>query len=301
MMEAIHAIGLSLLIFRVLPEIDVARGIMVLSATCMLPCILKPMCSTNKIGQGSCTSVCGKMAEMIFDLLACLAQMSAIPILVLTHFYIRGEIFAQDNLKIVEAALALFLCSFSSWENYIDDRFCGQLSQTNSLHIWMLGIKFDLQESRPVIFTLAAVIKTGIAFCMAYFLKDEMVSFDLSQVISTLSNQSNDVRLNTSIIILTVSAFIGYYTAYTACKLQMQRVSFSLPLLLATPAAVAIVYFDCKYNFLETVSHETRECGTGILEIWWHMPVAFGWLLSVYWVSRHIWFPSQGRLAKVEK
>lgn len=300
-MEGLHCVGLSLLVFRVLPGIDVVRGVMILSCTCMLPSILKPICSSTKNSQEKCSSVLGKMVEFLLDLIATLAQLSAIPVVVLFEYYINEWEFAKDHMKIVELSSALFLCSFSWWENFIDDRFCGALKDTNALQIAMLGLKFDLQECRPMLFTLAAPVKAAVCASLAYFLRDPEIIFNLGEAIKSLSDQTHDIRLNTSIVVLVLSAFAGHYTAYTACKLQMQIVSYSIPLLLSTPTAVAIVYFDCQYNFLSVVSQEVRSCDSDFLHLWWHLPLSALWFISVYWIGRHIWYPTQERLAKSEK
>ncbi|XP_021367706.1 uncharacterized protein LOC110459670 isoform X2 [Mizuhopecten yessoensis] len=300
--EGLHSVGLSLLTFRVLPEIDVVRGIMLLSCTCITPSLLKPMCSSS---QNTNMSTVGKISVFSFDMLSSLMQMSAIPVVVLTEYYINHNNFAENSVKIVEVIAALFLCSFSYWENFVDDRFCGTLSNTNKLQILMLGLKFDLQESRPILYALAAPVKVLITGTLAFYLDDQETKLEWDQFLTFFELLGKEPKLLVAVtftLMLALSAFIGHFVAYTTCKLQMQIVSFSVPLLLSTPVAVCALYNDCQTHFLlEISSYENRTCDADLLDTWWHLPVAAGWLISVYWIGRHIWFPCQPRLAQLEK
>ncbi|XP_060077330.1 uncharacterized protein LOC132556893 [Ylistrum balloti] len=299
--EVLHSIGLSILAFRILPEIDVVRGVLLLSGTCMVPSIIKPLCSSTKNPKMRFKSTIGKMFVFLFDLLAAIGQLSAIPVVVLFGYYMDNRTFVEDNKKIAELMFALLLCSLSYWENFIDDRFCGTLKETNKLQIAMLGLKFDLQECRPMLYAVATpakIITTGI---VAFLYLEQDKYLELKWAFDIIFGRTDENSLTyTSVACLILSAYIGHYIAYTACKLQMQIIAYSVPLLLSTPIAVVILFLDCEYGFLINVSNEDRTCDGAFLEYWWHLPVAAGWLISVYWIGRHIWFPCQDRLAKLE-
>ncbi|XP_033731954.1 uncharacterized protein LOC117321593 [Pecten maximus] len=301
--EGLHSLGLSLLAFRVLPEIDVVRGTLLLSCTCIVPSILKPMCSSTRNTKNRCTSTAAKICMFILDLCAALIQISAIPVVVLTEYYINNKSFDGNEGKVAELIFALFLCSFSYWENFVDDRLCGGLKETNKFHILILGLKFDLQECRPVLYTVAAAVKILITSLLAFYLDEEKKDFNfrvLSNFFDLLGTEPKLLLAIPAVVSLALSSFIGRFVAHTACKLQMQIVSYSIPLLLSTPIAVCILYNDCQTHFLLDISLEDRTCDADLLDTWWHLPVAAAWLLSIYWVARYIWFPSQPRLAKFD-
>ncbi|XP_033733062.1 uncharacterized protein LOC117322317 [Pecten maximus] len=301
LVEMLHSIGVSILAFRILPELDVVRGVLLLSCTCMVPSILKPLCSSTKNPKMRYKSSVGKMFEFLLDVLAALGQLLAIPVVVLYEYYIDNRAFVEDNRKILELALALFLCSLSYWENFIDDRFCGALKETNKLQIAMLGLKFDLQECRPIVYVVATPMKIAVTVVVAFLYLEQDRHLELQWAFDIMLGRTDESSLNyTSVACLILSAYIGHYIAYTACKLQMQIMSYAVPLLLSTPVAVAILYLDCEYNFLINVSNEDRTCDPAFMDTWWHLPAGAGWLITVYWVGRHIWFPYQDRLAKLE-
>ncbi|XP_060081250.1 uncharacterized protein LOC132560604 [Ylistrum balloti] len=297
--EGLHSVGLSLLIFRVLPEIDVVRSILLLSCACITPSILKPFCSSTKDSNTQRKSKAGEMFTFVFDILAALIQISVIPVIVLTDYYINNAHFAENDWKIVEMGFALILCSLPYWENFVDDRFCGALNETNSLQILILGLKFDLQECRPVLYAIAAPIKILITGLLAFYLNEQEYRSDLQFL--SLFTEVWSTELFTDIpIVLALSAFVGHFVAYTACKVNMQIFSFAVPLLVSTPLAAYILYADCQSHVLPGIFKEERICDGDLLKTWWHLPIAGGWLISVYWIGRHIWFPSQPRLSNLE-
>ena len=290
-LEGAHGVGVALLVFKVLPVLDAIGGILLLSATCIVPGFLK-LTSVGKIYTTSSKPL--RVLKFIVDMVACVFQLSAIPLVVLLGYFPSNH-FTGENIAIV--SVTMVLCSLSWWENYLDNKISTKDVHTSSI---MLSIKFDLQESRQVLFMLSSIIKVGVVVLTAYYLQPDALSFDLGEAVDTLQDQSGHITLNTSILVLTLTAAVGYYASYTACKLQMQVLSFTVPHLLATPLAVAVLYMDCREEFLNTVSQEDRLCKIDYSDNWWHLLMGVGWWVSLYWIARHVWFPTQKRLAKIE-
>ena len=97
---------------------------------------------------------------------------------------------------------------------------------------------------------------------------------------------------------------VCYYLSYIACKLWMQRLSFSLPLILSAPCAILVFLLDKNYNFLHAVTEVTGNDNGGFSDLTsdWKKLVAGGvWFLSLMLLTRYVWFPRQSRLAKFEK
>ncbi|XP_052792125.1 chitin synthase chs-2-like [Mya arenaria] len=98
-----------------------------------------------------------------------------------------------------------------------------------------------------------------------------------------------------------ISSSLTTYFGSTACKLCMQLMGFSLPLMLILPVSVAFIVLQCVYQFLPTgvfiwVGVETGS-NTWILHLAW---LGVVWLSEVYIVS-HIWFPSNGRMERIDR
>ncbi|KAK3106192.1 hypothetical protein FSP39_014652 [Pinctada imbricata] len=304
--ECLHSIGLSLLVFRVLPKLDYIHGLMILSATCLLPSILKPICSQDSGGSKTCSSKLWRVCIFILDLIAIFIQISAVPVTILadhTKYSLadhEGKISNLADLEIAELVGALVLVSFSWWENFVDDRLCGRKGHTNSVQQGMLQIKFDLQESRSYIFMFVGFVKI-VATCVTAWLlqfNEGHLSIDFSDIFDAMGKKGLEGD-NLYLMLLALCSYLGYYIAYTACKLKMQAISFCLPLILSTPVAVLVMANDCE-EFFSNTNDIVGECHDLKIE-WYHYLIGLGWLVSVYWIGRYIWAGKQERLAKVER
>ena len=308
-MECAHSVGLSYLVFRYLGEMDAARGIMVMSATCILPSIIKPFFAKDDVsGRSGCNRFFKKITAFVADLVAIIAQISVIP-LIINYGFLHEPSDKWD--KVLEIVFCLLLCSFSWWENFMDDRAFG--TSRGRLQQFILQIKFDLQEGRPFVTFITSMFKIGITIMMAYLLRGDL-DFDVSAAAAALSKPQYENSLNlksysysyikdyTSVMCITIGSYVAYYIAYTICKLRMQIVSFSLASLLSTPVAVGIVFLDCHYSgILSPFTEEELHCFRKDTEHWYHYLMGFFWLMSTYWIARYIWYPNQERLAKVDR
>ncbi|XP_012941255.1 chitin synthase chs-2 [Aplysia californica] len=110
------------------------------------------------------------------------------------------------------------------------------------------------------------------------------------------------------LIVQIASSGLCYYFARLACKLCMQRISFAIPLSLATPVSVAIIITMCYVDnsLLELMPGFLKwTCTEGNGErrwLIWHLGLGFGlWWASQLWVTRYIWTPRAPRLAFTER
>lgn len=315
--EILHSIGLCLLVFHLLPGLGTIQGIGLLSAAVIIPSFLKPLFSNiaNNNESESSKLVMRNVFCVVLDILAFFVQLSSIPTLIVqkikpgndssdnaTDMGVKDDFVVETSLESVKIVGAMLLCSLSWWENFIDDKACGM--KNGSLKQAFLKLKFDLQESRPYICIIVSFFKIVTSFVFAYLLMHDSLSIDISNHFNTIENYS-DGKSYSAILFLILSGYLGYYLAYTVCKLQMQKLSFSIPCLLSTPLAMGIVSLECKseYKYLWAVSNHTlsTSCEYDLEAPWFSIPLAALWFLSFYWVGRHIWFPTQERLAKVER
>jgi hypothetical protein len=81
--ETAHSFGVSIFVFRVLPKLDVARGILLMNAVCTVPCLLKLFLSkTNRHS----ISAFKRLIIFIFDAVALLMQCSVFGIVYASKF-----------------------------------------------------------------------------------------------------------------------------------------------------------------------------------------------------------------------
>lgn len=85
----------------------------------------------------------------------------------------------------------------------------------------------------------------------------------------------------------------------------MQILSFSIPCLLSTPIAAILFAFICSRNgdFFKNNFYFDCDiyCDAQYLKSNYCLVLALLWTLSLHWTSKHIWFPEQERIAKVER
>ncbi|CAF3788907.1 unnamed protein product [Adineta steineri] len=102
------------------------------------------------------------------------------------------------------------------------------------------------------------------------------------------------------------STGLCYYFSKSACKMQMQRMAFAVPLTLATPVTLAIMIALCQWKtdqivFIREIMY--WECSENFAtpRITWHIIIGLSlWYLSQLWITSHIWFPENKRLATTE-
>jgi chitin synthase len=105
--EAMHVIGLSLLMFVVLPELDVVKGAMLTNCVAFIPAVFGLMSRNNKESR--------RLIKVIVDLVAIGAQA--------TGFFIWPIVeIGRGHTKTWTVPVAIFLVSAGWWENYVDRR-----------------------------------------------------------------------------------------------------------------------------------------------------------------------------------
>ncbi|KAI3387050.1 hypothetical protein SNEBB_001269 [Seison nebaliae] len=118
------------------------------------------------------------------------------------------------------------------------------------------------------------------------------------------------------VILHFISSFLTYYFGKSACQMCMQRLSFALPLTLATPTSIAIGILAQSNKWFPQSGESAGERLVFLPDVLWlECPEPFGsskvltwqltcalclWWLSQVWISIHIWFPENKRLALTE-
>ena len=125
-MEGLHTLGLSLLVFRVLPRFDALRALLLLSATCLVPALLKLFATRG--GRGP--------VSVAVDVLAVGAQGSVF--FLLTLYLTRTRRPLGEIVALLQAGAALLLVSVRYWENFVDQ--CAPCGMTVQNALWRLRV-----------------------------------------------------------------------------------------------------------------------------------------------------------------
>ena len=106
--ESCHVVGIALLFFVVLPELDVVKGAMLTNCLCFIPACLGLMSRHQKESK--------RWMKVMGDLIAIGGQA--------TGFFIWPIVeVGRGNTVTWTVPVAIFLTSAGWWENYVDRRY----------------------------------------------------------------------------------------------------------------------------------------------------------------------------------
>ncbi|VVD01781.1 unnamed protein product [Leptidea sinapis] len=322
-MESLHTIGLALLFFKILPEIDVVKGAMITNCMCLVPAILGLLSRNSRDSK--------RFVKVIADIAAIVAQV--------TGFIVWPLL---ENKPVLWLIPISSLCiSLGWWENYVT-------RQSPIGIIKSLGrLKEELNMSRYYTYRFMSVWKI-ILFTMCILTSiwmdgDEPAMFfqlfnegfgphsivveevqtqlggtiipDLAN--ATLTGDSVEVAAvyKSAFYVLLIQVFSAYFCyifGKFACKILIQGFSYAFPINLVIPLVVNFLIAACGLRHGNTCIFH----GTIPDYLFFESPPVFSlsdfisrqmawvwllWLLSQTWITIHIWTPKAERLASTEK
>lgn len=314
-MESAQTFGMCLLLFRILPSTDFFRGLLITFAICQIPSLLKVIVHEKRPNPSI-----SEIVAIIMNIAAFLVQIAAIP------FFSIGEFISEGNFTLLEGhnettyvktemvltgtlewelPVALVLISLGWWENYVS----GEWSIFGKVTIPFKQWRSILQDARETSYFLVAPFKIGLTLLFARLLTNNSsfilpAANEFNATTSEFSSKAEEVGVSYSLMFIQVgSGIICTYLAGLACKLHMQRTAFALPLTLAPPCALMVVYLQCEYMFLPAHWHVGGWfCGKqDIVSLLIPLICAVLLWLSYSITVSHIWFPESERMAKIEK
>ena len=315
--ETLHTTGVCLLIFYALPHLDSIRALACMASVALVPAMLKLL---NRPADEP-----KRIPHVLADALAICGQLTGL------IWWTVLSVFTQDKTADLWALpVGLLLISVPWWENYVDrNTGCGGLTAK------LLQYKKDAMKARTVIYVFVSVWKIALTLGLMLGLLvgvrgyDLELLFNFSRHKSTCPSRalsgnnwkfsvadSKQTNLDWLLVWLLqfIAGFVCYMTAKVACKVRVQRISFSLALVLSTPIAVAMVIGGCEmwnidpFYFSRGTNiplHTFFSCHSneGFLAFFTstHVWAFLIWWFSYLWICLHIWFPRAERLAKTEK
>ncbi|CAB3373394.1 Hypothetical predicted protein [Cloeon dipterum] len=322
--ETCHTVGLALLMFAVLPDLDVVKGAMLTNCMCIVPGIFGMLSRNNKESK--------RFAKVIVDMLAIAAQITGLVVWPL----VEGE--KKPGVWLIPASA--FLTSVGWWENYVSQR-------SPLAFVKALGrVKERMEKTRYFTYIFMSVWKGVTFFCsmllvlhmrgqsVPNFLAMFNTGFSEHKITinevrpsstSTLSDLANaiptgetteiDAAYNTAFYVLLIqicAAYICYIFGKFACKIMIQGFSYAFPVNLTIPVTISLLIAACglrngdpcffhnsipDYLFFDSPPvYFLNDFITGE-----HAWVWLLWLLSQTWITLHIWTPKCERLAATEK
>ncbi|XP_076251773.1 chitin synthase chs-2-like [Rhynchophorus ferrugineus] len=327
MTESFPAIGSSLLIFNILPEMDVIRGAMLTNALCFFPALEFTLRHINKLYNKD------NWFLLTLDVFALLAQISG---------FIAWPIIEENQvLWLIPVASAMI--SFGWWENFIFEDTPVKLFRI------IAQAKKDFPNSKYFSYAIVSVVKCVLFLATAVisiYIREGDVSFMFDEffeafsehkmVINEIIPQVSGSNVSTSdgvstggteyitnsilyqLIILGVNiatTYICYAFAKFACKIMIQASSFAFPLNLTVPVLITTLVAICgpfakdSCAYFETFPREITYLFFNTPPLLYlkdfvghqHAWIWLAWLLSQFWITQFIWSNKNSKLSTTEQ
>ncbi|XP_034946911.1 chitin synthase chs-2 isoform X1 [Chelonus insularis] len=328
-METFHVVGLALLFFAVLPELDVIQGAMITNCVCFVPGLLGLLSRYKSKDESR------RFVLVLVDLAALAAQASGFVVWALLDS-------SKPSIWLMPAALILTSCGW--WENYVSLQspigFVRTLGRVKKeLRLTRYFTYMFISVCKIIIFIISSLVvlyvkgeNVGHIFTMfgtAFSRREITINAsirenptvtggavpDLSEIISNGDTEQVFTDMNAAVYVLLLQIF-GSYFAYIfgkfACKILIQGFSYAFPVNLTIPVLISLLITACglrngdpcffdgtipNYLFFESppVSFLNDFISKKYGWVW------LLWLLSQTWITLHIWTPKCERLAATEK
>lgn len=321
--ESLHTIGMGLLFFFILPELDVVKGAMITNCLCIIPAILGLLSRNSRDAK--------RFVKVIVDMIAIVAQV--------TGFIVWPLLEKKPVLWLIP--ISALCISVGWWENFVTRQ--SPIGIIKSLS----RLKDELVFSRYYTYRFMSVWKILLfLMCILFMIwldGDDPAMFfqlfndgfgphnivveevqvqlggtvipDLGNV--TLTGDSVEVAAaNKSpvyvMMIQIFAAYICYIFGKFACKILIQGFSYAFPINLVIPLVVNLLIAACGIRNGDNCFFH----GTLPDYLFFESPPVFAlsdfisrqmawiwllWLLSQTWITIHIWTPKAERLASTEK
>ncbi|XP_022255271.1 uncharacterized protein LOC106470918 [Limulus polyphemus] len=321
--ESLHSLGLVLLVFVVLPDMDVVKAAMLSSCVCFMPGLLG-LLSRHRTEEK-------RLLKVFLDVLSLSAQA--------TGFVVWP--FVLGNRQCWAIPLAVIFVSMNYWENFTDQRSPIGLMKT------LAKAKEDLRKSKYYTYIFISIWKMVLILCsMLVFLmittNDVSVLFQsfrasfkshpivIDQIrksvvvtkvpeLATTNPLDNPTEIMSNamtpiyfLIVHSLASWLCYVHGKFACRICIQGFSFAFPISLVIPVSVSVLIGICGIRAEDVCFFEK----TFPKYLFWTCPrsdffadfvfqehawVWVLWLLSQTWIVIHIWTPKCERLASTEK
>ncbi|KAH3826734.1 hypothetical protein DPMN_128644 [Dreissena polymorpha] len=157
---------------------------------------------------------------------------------------------------------------------------------------------------------MTVMTTAGNSSCLKVLYFDAEFAPDCPHLVNPHGNNVDSHSMKTDpywvAVVQVLSCLLCYQLSKTACKVMLQIVSFSLPLMLAAPIIGGLFIASCESWAFEPSTLlppylywtcDISGVSIGYLETLYKdylLPVALLWWLSFMWVTFHIWMPRVG-------
>ncbi|XP_070177240.1 uncharacterized protein [Littorina saxatilis] len=325
-LDCAGVVGRSVFLFKVLPSTDTFTAIVLGTAVCQVPAILKLtsliLLRNTSLEDDIKTRNWRRIKHYLHVVLvffALLVQFGVVPVLYFGGDIISAVTGTRTNLQLppLWSLIVAALCSsLGWWENYAYGRTPVHKSKQgsrapktmNGLSMW----RIEMGRVRQTSFVYTGPVQMVVLLALFFSFNENGIDVveQVSVIFSSFGRGFSDSRVLSSHFIVyslvymqIAGTFITAYMAGIACRLYMQRFAFALPILLVAPASIGMT-LGCTPTNLDGWFELSNSCVTADLsEAHVLLKLILGVLvcLSTVIINTHIWFPEVERTAKMER
>ncbi|XP_049787548.1 chitin synthase chs-2-like [Schistocerca cancellata] len=324
-METFHTIGMALLFFVILPNLDVLKGVMLTNCLCFIPGVLA-IASRNM-------NEPGRPIKLVADVAATAIQA--------TGFVVWPMLEGSEKLQLWLIPVTTIFISCGWWENYISATENAPLGFVKPLHqimkrlsatryynylfiscwkilCFFVSILVILALQNENVNNFFSLLPT--AFGPHKITVIEVISSDagtsvLDEALTTPEKFEMDAYYYASVFVLIIqicAAYICYIFGKFACKIMIQPIAFAFPVNVTVPLSISLLIVMCglkntdpctyqniipDYLFFDAPSSYTVGDFLGTQHAWiWLL-----WLFSQTWITIHLWSPQCKRLSPTDR
>ena len=234
----------------------------------------------------------------------------------------------RNTVDVWTVPVALLLISVRWWETYfkrskndktITREDLNVLSGLSKVKYWFKFTKYRVRKSRAKIYVAVSLWKCGVTILVAMLIQKDRTfadffNFDINSRCTGRISTSDIPRLNLDwvwvALINILVGFVVYSCARSAAKIQMQKISYAVPLMLNTPLTFGLLIGLCEIWHNNSCAfargipgYISFNCYSKIGEVFSsnHLWIFVFWWASQLWITRHIWYPFAGRLSATDK
>ncbi|XP_029674249.1 chitin synthase chs-2-like isoform X2 [Formica exsecta] len=318
LIDTLHTIGLVLLTFVILPEIEAVQGAAIFCCLCFVPGLLN-LLSRN---ENQILSMSKSRLFKIFDALALVAQISGMFLWPIKHDINKTSTWIFP--------VALVLCSIRWWSNFVS------FHNNIGLVRFLFSVKEDLQPGQHIVQGYVSLWRMFV-FINGALVVNVCEGLDAKSFFSPrFTERTYNINLNDSENslqkknFLTADGFMPLYVfaiqaicamiMYQACKFayrtHMYQFGFAFPTSLASLGTVCLIMALCDvrnkdlcafhnvplrdYSVVFFLRESLFGNWSGFISTWyvWCWLI---WLMSQIWITRHLWTTENERLALAER
>lgn len=320
--ETLRTIGTGLLVFVILPSMDVVKGAMLTNCLCFVPGVLAVISlqAETKGRPGTAYYI-----RQGINGLSLAAQLTG---------FIVWPVFSSSMPNSLLLPIALLLISCGWWENFIADteipdkkattKFFRELKDSRYytlmfVSLWKIACFFLTMLLATYIVEISSdsdsvsVQNLFDEFVTSFSQRSINVTTNSTPILKQLVHDKEETISSSALWVLLIHAlgsYICYITGKFACRILIQGIGFALPVTITVPVVVSLLITFCGLRqsdpcyFSGIIPDYLFFTSPGLSDLEFlsekHAWVWLLWLLSQAWICLHIWKPNVDRLMSTE-